>query len=461
MFDFDSSAPATPIYWIDKPYWLGEETPLSAAQLAFGKAQGFKALEGQTCFLPDEKGNLAAVLFGGGTGGELTLKALEALPKRLPAGLYTLLINGETPLALAQIAHIWADGCYQFDRYKKVKPIAAKLRLPDSLAYLTEETKTVQTLRDWVNTPAEDMNPASFSDLIEQTAHKFGAHFDAIVGEDLLTENYPMIHAVGRAGQHAPRYCELSWNADKTELPLVALVGKGVCFDTGGLNIKTGNFMRLMKKDMGGAAHALALAHLIMAANLPVRLHLGIPLVENNIAANAFRPSDVFPTRKGIMVEIDNTDAEGRLVLADGLARACEKTPDLLLDFATLTGAARVALGPDLAPIFTDDRALAAAIVAQGEAVGDPMWPMPLWAPYKRYLRSSVADMQNSGGRMAGAITAGLFMQAFVTPSIVWAHFDVWAWREAQNGQAEGGYPCGIRAVWGYLQDRFADKSDA
>ena len=459
MFSFTPTPHATPIYWIDETYWssvaFARSPALTLAQKTFLKAQEFTAKEGQLSFIPDDLGNITAVIFGGGVQN---LSLLETLPPRLPKGEYTLFINEEKPENISNIAYIWAEGHYQFDRYKKVKPIEATLVLGPEHAHLEQETQTLHLLRDWVNTPAEDMHPESFSDLIQHSATQFGAEFEAVIGEDLLAQNYPMIHAVGRAGHYAPRYCTLSWNADKTDLPLVALVGKGVCFDTGGLNIKTGNYMRVMKKDMGGAAHALGLARLIMAADLPVRLHLGVPLVENNIAANAFKPGDIIPTRKGLNVEIDNTDAEGRLVLADGLARACELSPDVLLDFATLTGAARVAIGPDLAPIFTDDTILADAILSHGEITGDPLWPLPLWKPYRRYLNSPIADIQNSGGRFAGAITAALFLKEFVSVSTPqWAHFDVWAWREARNGKPEGAYPCAIRAVWSYLQDTYSN----
>jgi len=261
-----------------------------------------------------------------------------------------------------------------------------------------------------------------------------------------------MVHAVGRAADIPPRIVELSWG-DKSH-PELALVGKGVSFDTGGLNIKTGSGMRIMKKDMGGAAHAIALASLVMGAELPVRLKLYIPTVENAVSGNAFRPGDIIQSRKGLSVEIDNTDAEGRLILGDALTRASEGDPDLLIDFATLTGAARVALGPDLAPFYTDDEALAGNIASGALASGDPAWRMPLWSPYLSYLKSPIADLVNSGSRMGGSITAALFLQSFVDAKS-WVHLDVWAWREGKYGRPAGAAACGLRAIWAMLQKQY------
>ncbi|MEO1100847.1 MAG: leucyl aminopeptidase family protein, partial [Pseudomonadota bacterium] len=287
---------------------------------------------------------------------------------------------------------------------------------------------------------------------ISQMAEAFGASLSVITGEALLDENYPMVHAVGRAADAAPRIMELSWGEERH--PELAIVGKGVAFDSGGLNIKPGDGMRIMKKDMGGAAHAVALARLVMGANLPVRLKLYVPAVENAISGDAFRPGDVLNSRKGLTVEIDNTDAEGRLILGDALTRACESSPDLVIDFATLTGAARVALGPDLAPFYTDDETVAAGIKAGSNETGDPVWRMPLWAPYLTDLKSPIADLVNSGGRMAGSITAGLFLKEFVDTTR-WVHLDVWAWRKGRYGRPQGGAACGLRAVWAMLQKRY------
>jgi leucyl aminopeptidase len=297
------------------------------------------------------------------------------------------------------------------------------------------------------------MGPVAIEAEIRTLAEAFGATLVCTEGEALLAGNYPMIHAVGRAGPQSPRLIELSWGDPKA--PELAIVGKGVAFDTGGLNLKTGNYMRLMKKDMGGAAHAIALAELVMAAALPVHLKLYVPAVENAISGTAFRPGDVLSSRKGLSVEIDNTDAEGRLILGDALTRASETDPDLIIDFATLTGAARVALGPDLAPFYTDDDELAAAIEAGARASGDPVWRMPLWAPYLAGLKSPIADLVNStSDGMAGSVTAALFLQKFVSAPR-WVHLDVWAWRKAKYGRPEGGAACGLRAMWAMLQVRY------
>ncbi|MCL4124530.1 UNVERIFIED_CONTAM: hypothetical protein GTU68_056898 [Idotea baltica] len=282
---------------------------------------------------------------------------------------------------------------------------------------------------------------------------RFGATVETIIGDALLDQNYPLVHAVGRANNIEPRFCELTWGDKKN--PHIAIVGKGVTFDTGGLNIKVGGGMRIMKKDMGGSAHAIALAELVMGANLPVFLKLYVPAVENSIAGNAFRPGDVLPSRKGLTVEIDNTDAEGRLILADALTKASEGDPDLLIDFATLTGAARVAVGPDLAPFYTDDEQLAHDISANALTSGDPAWRMPLWDPYLKELKSPIADLVNSGGRMAGSITAALFLKQFVDAKS-WVHLDVWAWRLGKYGRPEGAAACGLRTMFHMLESRYA-----
>jgi leucyl aminopeptidase len=281
---------------------------------------------------------------------------------------------------------------------------------------------------------------------------EFGATLTAIVGDDLLEQNYPMVHAVGRAAKAAPRFLELEWG--DTSKPQLALVGKGVTFDSGGLDIKPGSGMRIMKKDMGGSAHVIALARLVMATKLPVHLKLYVPTVENAISGDAFRPGDILSSRKGLTVEIDNTDAEGRLILADALARASEFDPDLLIDFATLTGAARVALGADLAPVYSDDEQLVEDILAGSAESGDPVWRMPLWDPYLAELKSPIADLVNSGSSFGGSITAGLFLKQFVDAKS-WAHFDVWAWRKGKYGRPEGAAACGLRAVWAMLQKRY------
>jgi leucyl aminopeptidase len=315
------------------------------------------------------------------------------------------------------------------------------------------QAEAIDWLRDLVNTPPCDLGPVEIAAEAKALAEEFGAKIEITEGE-ALERGYPMVHAVGKGAGAAqkPRFIEVHWGNESH--PKIALVGKGVAFDTGGLNIKTAG-MGLMKKDMGGAAHALALSRLVMSAGLPVRLICCVPAVENAIGAEAFRPSDILKSRKGLTVEVEDTDAEGRLVLGDALTRASEHRPDLIIDFATLTGAARVALGPDLAPLYTDDDALAAEILEGSRATGDPVWRMPLWAGYEAGLKSPIADMKNLGdGPMGGSITAALFLKAFVNaPS--WAHFDIWAWRPARYGRPAGAAACGLRAVWAMLKKRY------
>ncbi len=447
-----TTQPVTPakIYlFTPKVFAALAEDPFAGAR-AIATAQGFTGAPGQTVLVPGEDGRVAFVLFGLGAGKDAL--ALAALSARLPEGDYEIADDGGQ--SFARIAAAWADGAYRFDRYKSEKTAPPRLKVPggkDGDA-LSREADAVCHLRDMVNTPAADMTPAALEAEMAALAGRFGATFKSIVGEDLLTENYPMVHAVGRAGVDAPRFLELEWGVPGG--PRLALCGKGITFDSGGLNLKTGDGMRIMKKDMGGAAHAIALAELIMGAGLPVHLKLYVSAAENAISGNAFRPGDILTSRKGLTVEIDNTDAEGRLVLADALTRACEGEPDLLLDFATLTGAARVALGADLAPLYTDDEALAADILAASAHTGDPVWRMPLWDPYLADLKSPLADLVNSGGSFAGSITAAVFLKQFVTVKS-WAHFDIWAWRKAKYGRPDGGAACGLRAVWSMLETRY------
>ncbi len=447
-----TSAAAIPIHLV-RPADLAPEgnEPFPGAR-ALAAGQGMTGAAGQLLLVPHQDGRLARVLFGLGDGRDALVCA--ALSARLPEGDYAIASDGG--LAFPLIAAGWADGAYRFDRYVKEKAKAPRLVIPagQDAPEIRREAEAAAHLRDMVNTPAGDMGPAGLEAEMFALAERFGASFEAIIGEALLASRYPMVHAVGRAAVEAPRFLELHWG--QPGHPKIAVVGKGITFDSGGLNLKPADGMRIMKKDMGGAAHAIALAELVMGANLPVHLSLYVAAAENAIGAGAFRPGDILPTRKGLTVEIDNTDAEGRLVLADALVRACEHQPDLLLDFATLTGAARIALGPDLAPLYTDDESLAADILAASAATGDPIWRMPLWDPYLAELKSPVADLVNSGGgSFAGSITAALFLKQFVdAPS--WAHFDIWAWRKARYGRPEGGAPCGLRAVWAMLKARYA-----
>lgn len=419
---------------------------------AHANAHGFDGASGQLVRVVSADGEVEAVLFGLGRGEDAL--AVAKLSGALKAGVYQVEVAPEA-YPFSHIAAGWADGAYRFDRYLSESSPPPQLVAPeDEISALSLEAEAVHRLRDMVNTPAADMGPTQIQAEISAMAETFGASLSVVAGEALLQENYPMVHAVGRAASDAPRIMELSWG--DAAHPELALIGKGVSFDTGGLNLKGGEGMRLMKKDMGGAAHAIALARLVMGAGLPVHLKLYVPAVENAIAADAFRPSDVLNSRKGLTVEIDNTDAEGRLILADALARACEGEPDLVIDFATLTGAARVALGPDLAPFYTDDEDLAAEIEAGAYRSGDPVWRMPLWRPYLSDLKSPIADLVNSGGRMAGSITAALFLQEFVDAPR-WVHLDVWAWRKGKYGRPQGGAACGLRAIWEMLQARYAN----
>ncbi|SFR79217.1 leucyl aminopeptidase family protein [Sphingomonas jatrophae] len=380
---------------------------------------------------------------------------IAAAAERLPAGTYRLAEGTPGYAALG-----WLLAQHRFDRYRsEPEPQPQRVLLSGDPARIDAAVRLAQAValvRDLVDTPAADMGPAELATAAEAIANECGANFTVTQGDALAT-GYPMVHAVGLAAARgrAPRLIELEWG-DPAH-PRIAIVGKGVCFDSGGLDIKPGASMLLMKKDMGGAAHALALARLVMQAKLPVRLHLLIPAVENAISAEAFRPGDVLTSRKGITVEIGNTDAEGRLILADALTHACEAKPELIIDFATLTGAARVALGPDLPALFCNDEALAADLLAAGTRTGDPLWRLPLWSGYRDMLKSGIADLNNAGeGGQAGAVTAALFLERFVESGVPWAHLDTFAWRPAAKpGRPKGGEALGLRAAWSLLESRF------
>lgn len=378
------------------------------------------------------------------------------LPNQLPVGDYKLDAEEAT---LKMAAFSWGMGAYRFDRYKKADSQERPQLVLPTQELVDEANKLVLAtalVRDLVNTPAADMMPEHLGETMENLANEFGGQVKQIVGDELLAQNYPTIHAVGRASVHAPRLIDLHWGDESH--PKVTLVGKGVCFDSGGLDIKPGVGMRLMKKDMGGAAHVIGLARLIMSHNLPVRLRVLVPAVENAIAGNAFRPGDVITTRQGLTVEVDNTDAEGRLVLCDALTEACEEKPEMLVDFATLTGACRIALGTELPGFFTDDASLAFDLIAAGDQVDDPVWHMPLHKPYKYMLESDIADLVNcASGPFGGAITAALYLQEFVGDDIPWVHFDIMAWNSRkQSGRPVGGEAFGVRAVFEVLKERFA-----
>ncbi|MDX1451689.1 MAG: leucyl aminopeptidase family protein [Oleiphilaceae bacterium] len=450
---------ATPIVLLKQSQysnWLTHQPPFTQNQL---KHNGYDG-KGHALVL-GETGELSYVVY---CIADITDYFVAGeLPNLLPAGNYALELDDLdktdlNPETLQQrFAESWGLAAYRYDRYKSDERPPANLSLSDvKLRDRARATvKAISLTRDLVNAPASDMMPEHLSEASRQLAAEYGAEFNEIVGDDLLSQNYPMIHAVGRASVHAPRLIDLHWGDPKH--PKITLVGKGVCFDSGGLNLKPGNYMRLMKKDMGGAAHVLGLAELIMANKLPVRLRVLVPAVENAVSGNAFRPGDVLPTRKGLTVEIDNTDAEGRLVLCDALAEADTEQPDVLIDFATLTGACRVALGTELPGMFCNNDDLAHGIFSGGSRSGDPVWQLPLHKPYQDMLKSDIADTVNSAASpYAGAITAALYLQLFVSDTTPWLHFDVMAWNLRKlPGRPVGGEAFGIRAVFAYLQERF------
>jgi leucyl aminopeptidase len=423
---------------------------------ALAQTAEFKGKTGQALLIPGPDGALAKVLYGLGDGSPNV--ALRMLPAKLPAGVYRM-VQAPQGASADGVALAWALGSYRFTRYKTKSGEAAQLLAEGcDVAEVRQIAEACALARDMVNTPANDMGPVEIEAIARDLATTFGAGIAVVTGDDLLTQNYPAVHAVGRAADPArsPRMIELSWG-DPAH-PLVCLVGKGVVFDTGGLDIKPSAGMRQMKKDMGGAAHALALGRMIMSAKLPVRLVVLTPVVENAISGDAMRPGDILASRKGLSIEVGNTDAEGRLILADALTRACELEPALTLDLATLTGAARVALGPQLPPYFTDDEDLARDIEAGARAVGDPLWRLPLWKPYADALDSDVAEIKNDpdGWAQAGSVTAALFLQRFA-PKGAWAHLDIFAW----NPRARPGFPAGgeaqaIRGLYRMIRERFA-----
>ncbi|MCW8836650.1 MAG: leucyl aminopeptidase family protein [Rhodospirillales bacterium] len=432
--------------------WLGRATPTERAWIA---SVGFSAKPGSLCLVPDSDGRLIRVLAG--ISGEEAVWDYGWLATALPQRAYRLdpAPEGE---AANRAALGWVLGAYRFRRYKTDEADRlADLVWPEGCEKNTvrHTTESIALVRDLINTPAHDMGPEQLAAAAAEQAAAFGASCDIIVGEDLLKNGYPAIHAVGRAAAGEPRLIDLRWG-DKNA-PRVTLVGKGVCFDTGGLDLKPAAAMKLMKKDMGGAAHALGLGRMVMAAGLPVRLRVLIPAVENSVGGNAMRPLDVVHTRKGITVEIGHTDAEGRVILADALAEADTESPDVLIDMATLTGAARVALGADLPALFGNDDKLAEDILRHSKTESDPLWRLPLWAPYRKHIDSTVAGISNdSSSPYGGAITAALFLSEFVSPSTPWMHLDMMAWNTGSRpGRPEGGEAMGLRALFAMLAERF------
>ncbi|MEE4199866.1 leucyl aminopeptidase family protein [Erythrobacter sp.] len=457
----DRGQDAVPIHLVNTDGFDTFAKSLTGAQRAALKGQKFEGKGYQVGIVPDAQGGEAGFMAVGGVADpeELSSWCLAKLAEELPEGTYRLTgAAAETGAGPAMFG--WLTAQYRFERYKKDEnapgPRVLLTKQAGRIDANMAEAKAEMLVRDLVNTPAEDMGPAALEAECEALVKAHGGKLTVVRGDE-LEQGYPMVHAVGRAAdrKHAPRLIHLTWGSD--DHPVLAVIGKGVCFDSGGVDIKPASGMRLMKKDMGGAAHAIALAGLIMGAGLKVRLHLIVPAVENAIAGNAFRPGDVLDSRKGLTVEIHNTDAEGRLILGDALTLASEQEPELVVDFATLTGAARVALGPDYAAMMAREDETAEALIAAGRAVDDEPWRLPLPEAYREYLSSDIADLSNAQNNpYAGASVAGLFLDRFVGDGIDWVHFDTFAWRPfAKPGRPKGGTAYGLRATWKMLQTRF------
>ncbi|MDS4025434.1 MAG: leucyl aminopeptidase family protein [Candidatus Contendobacter sp.] len=444
--------PLVPVAESEFGNWLKQQDESTRHWLT---ATGFKAKPGSFHPIPGPNGQLQRVIAGIANADDLW--ALGALPTSLPEGDY-ILDAAFDPRQRERLTLGWALGAYRFTRYKAPKRAVARLGLDfaGDADRIRRQVEAVALTRDLINTPAEDLMPEHLAEITQALGRAFGASVEQIVGDELLVRNFPVIHAVGRASTHPPRLLDLRWG-DPTH-PRITLIGKGVCFDSGGLDLKPSSAMRLMKKDMGGAATALGLARLIMSSGLPVRLRVLVAAVDNAVAGNAFRPGDVLRSRQGLTIEIHNTDAEGRLILCDALAEAGSEQPAMMLDFATLTGAARVALGAEVPALFCNDETLAAGLLAAAAREQDPFWRLPLHQPYREMLDSKIADIANaSESSYAGAITAALFLKEFVPAEIPWAHFDLMAWNlKTQPGRPEGGEAMALRAVFGWLSERYA-----
>lgn len=456
VFETAPNASAIPITFVTKATWDAICAGLAAHNRQFALANGFAAKPGACLTLPSADGQIAQVLFGleDEASKSRDLFRPGALPGLLPSGLYRF-ANAPHDTRLAALAFVL--GSYRFNRYRKADAPGVRLVPPDGIdaADITRMAEAAGLARDLINTPSNDMGPEELAQAAHDLAKRYGAEFNCIVGDDLTRQNFPLIHAVGMASTRAPRLIDFSWG-DPAH-PKVTLVGKGVCFDTGGLDLKPSSGMLIMKKDMGGAANVLALAQMVMDARLKLRLRVLIPAVENAVAGNAFRPLDIFKSRKGLTVEIGNTDAEGRLVLADALALACEEEPDLLVDLGTLTGAARVALGPDLPPFYTNDETLALDVAVHAKQENDPLWRLPLWPAYDSWLDSKVANINNApSGAFAGSITCALFLQRFVEDATRWLHVDIYGWTpQARPARPEGGECQAARAIYKLLGQRY------
>jgi leucyl aminopeptidase len=452
-------AGAVPILPVTEEGLAGTLARLDETERRWVEATQYLGAPGKFALLPDGSGRLKRVLIGVRADEELW--GLAALPDALPplsnqGGAYVL--EGEhSAEAATRFALGWALGCYAFTRYRARDKAWADLVWPANAdrGRVERLARGMGLARDLINTPAEDMGPPELAEAAQALATRHDARFRVIVGDELLEQNYPAIHTVGRAAEKAPRLIDFVWGNENA--PKLTLVGKGVCFDTGGLDLKPSGGMRMMKKDMGGAASLLGLASAIMEAKLPLRLRVMVPAVENAVAGNAFRPLDIIKTRKGMTVEVGNTDAEGRLILCDALYEACGEKPALLIDMATLTGAARTALGPELPALFSNDDTVADELLHFGLVEGDPLWRLPLWKPYRQMIVSPIADLNNvSESGFAGAITAALYLDAFVTPATPWIHIDTYAWNQkSRPGRPEGGEALALRALYALIEHRF------
>jgi leucyl aminopeptidase len=455
--DSNSSVPLWLLYENEIDAWRATQTAEVAQWLAL---QNFKGEKHRVLLLPDSAGGLAAAVGGlGRRHGELSLWHAAGIAERLPPRRFRL-VQEFTPQEATQLCLGFAYGVYRFDRYRSAKSDAPSLEAPPNadVRFIALAAESSRMARDWINTPAGDLGPVELALAARRLAERHQAGFQEWVGEGLLAANFPAIHAVGRASSAAPRLVELRWTPRTDEtLPRLTLVGKGVCFDSGGLDIKSGSSMALMKKDMGGAAVALALGNMLMGARIRAELRILVPAVENAISGNAYRPGDVLCTRKGLTVEVGNTDAEGRLVLCDALALADAEQPDLIIDFATLTGAARVALGPELPALFGNDDALVQELARVSAVEHDPLWPMPLWQSYEDELASKIADLNNvAASSFAGAIFGALFLKRFVSDSTRWLHIDLYAWNPKDRpGRSVGAEAQGLRGVYRYLVKRY------
>lgn len=446
----EKSIPISVISITEFSQWLEQQDLIVKNWL---KATNFRADNGSVSLIPDAAGNLIRVVFC--VNDFKNIFAVGSLPITLPEGVYAFDVadakNSEN------YAMAWGLGSYQFLRYKKPTKTLAKLDVSaiDNIEYINNMVESIYLVRDLINTPTDDMGPSELADVAIRLGKEYSATVSQIVGDDLLAQNFASIYTVGRASDDAPRLIDLRWGNETH--PKITLVGKGVCFDTGGLDIKPSSGMLLMKKDMGGAANTLGLARMIMQANLPIRLRVLIPAVENAISGNAYRPGDVIKSRKGLTIEIGNTDAEGRVVLADALTEAASEKPELIIDMATLTGAARIAVGTDIAAMFANSDKLAADVLKHAEAQSDPIWRLPLFAGYRDSLNSSIADINNNAAdSYAGAITAGLFLKEFVPDDVSWLHFDVMAWNlKPRPGRPQGGEAMALRALFSYLSEKY------